>query len=188
MNKKLLKNSLLIALTVILFTACNKNSEETTVTEDKEAPIEYKEMTQLPSEESSPSSTTPVAYVNQIFQEGDTYKAEIDKATMYGGRKAIEVAMEETKCPIEKVFNGDCAPSLNNNFYISNPEKKMETLEMDDKSKIEIYTTGEKREIGLEELYNLWTQTDAFRAGTDLFMVEISPTGKITKMSPLYLP
>lgn len=180
MNKKLLRNSLLVGLTIILLTACNNNSEET--------PIEYKEMTQLPSEETSPSSTTSVAYVQQISQEGDTYKAKIDIATMYGGRKAIEVAMEETKCPIGTVFNGDCAPSLNNNFYISNLEKKMETLEIDNNAKIEVYTADKLRGIDLEGFYSLWTQTDAFTEGWNLFTIEISPTGKITRLTSVYLP
>ncbi|MFA4891007.1 MAG: hypothetical protein WC604_01465 [Candidatus Gracilibacteria bacterium] len=185
MAKKLLKNSLLIALAAILLTACNKTQDKT----PEETPIiEDQAMTQLPSEENSPSSTTSVAYVNQISQEGDTYKAEIDTATMYGGRKAIEVAMEETKCPIGEVFNGDCAPSLNNNFYISNPEKKTETLEIDSNSKIEVYTADEIREIDLEGFYNLWTQTDAFMAGWNLFTIEIGPTGKITRLSSVYLP
>lgn len=189
MNKKLLKNSLLIALTAILFTACNNNNQEKTkVPKDQEAPIEYKEMTQLPSEENNPSSATEGIIVMNVSQEGKIYKVEIDKATMYGGRKAIEVAMEETKCPIGKVFNGDCAPSLNNNFYISNPEKKTETLEIDANAKIEVYTADEKREIDLEGFYNLWTQTDAFSGGYQFFTVESGPTGKITKMSSVYLP
>jgi len=179
MNKKLSRNVLLIGLTIILVTACNNNQE---------TPLAYKEITQLPSEENSPSSTISVAYIKQISQEGDTYKADIDIATMYGGQKAIEVAIEETKCPIEKVFDGDCAPSLNNNFYISNPEKGTETLTIDSNSKIEIYTADELREIDLEGFYSLWTQTDAFTNGWNLFTIEIETTGKITKLSSVYLP
>ena len=189
---------LILISSVLLISAClppDRNKPGTPTVEDatQPAPVESTKITELPSEKQSPSSTKTIIYINKFYKENNNYMVNFDAATMHSGRKAIEVAMDETNCPIETVFDGDCAASLNNNFYISNPEKFVETMKVDANAKIEVNTADDdsgvtNKEIDAEGFYSLWTETDAFSSEGSIFTMEFDSTGTITKISQQYLP
>ena len=71
-----------------------------------------------------PSQVTPSseirAYIKSVFSKNGNNYIVADPVSYLGGEAAIQAAMKDTGCARDHITDGNCAPSLNNGFYIQN--------------------------------------------------------------------
>jgi len=128
-----------------------------------------------------------VAFIKKITFQQNQYTMDVETTEMLNGDEAIAKAIAETGCSKERIFDGDCAPSLNNNFYFSKVRVN-KTLTANTDVKVFLITSPsmELRESSLEQLKNLFEQTDAFDIKTP-FRIE-EKNGIISKITQQYIP
>ncbi len=74
-----------------------------------------------PTSEVPKGISIPITFIKDVYDKNNTTYLAADAAEMLSGKIAETMALKETGCSREHLFDGDCAPSLNNAFYISNP-------------------------------------------------------------------
>lgn len=135
-------------------------------------------------------STEKVIYniLNMVQKNGQFY-ATVASSTMFGGDEAVKQAVMETGCDVDRITDGSCAPSLNNNYYISKKFSPKLTFLLAQSVKISILQDLNMTQISAEHLFNLFTQTDAFAMGENRtpFIIDLED-GKINKIEQFYTP
>ncbi len=123
-------------------------------------------------------------------KDGQLYLT-VKSARMFSGDKAQEQAIKETGCPMERIKNGDCAPSLNNGFYISKQLSPEQRLAVSDDAQILVldYTTVQLMQVNRGEFFKSYTQTNGVVAGgfNTPFTLEIKD-GQINRVEQQYIP
>ncbi|NCS99516.1 hypothetical protein GW765_00885 [Candidatus Parcubacteria bacterium] len=141
-------------------------------------------------EEVTKGSTTTVYQIVNIEPAGTgQYSMRVRSTAEYGGDYAIEKAIEETGCERSRIYDGDCAPSLNNNFYLSTAFGDEQVLTISQDTNIFLYEGDHLRATSQEAFVNLFTQTDAFGGGDywQPFILEIHKTD-VLNITAVYLP
>lgn len=138
------------------------------------------------SQAGAKSTAKQIAYIKNSSQKQDKYYLDLDYAQMYGGDEAVTVALNETGCSREKISDGNCAPSLNNGFYISNPDRATTTLLLPPTVKIMIEDKGaQQKSISTENFIKLWKEKQITEKTPFIVSQE---NGVITKLAEQYLP
>lgn len=81
-----------------------------------------------------PQSQMMEGYIKGVSTSPRTL--EIDEIQFLSGEEAVQQVIKDTGCPREKVY--ECAPSMNNDFYISNPEKETKLYRVSNSAKLQI--------------------------------------------------
>lgn len=124
-------------------------------------------------------STLPPVYIKSLYERAGGEKfMNFDNIEMFQGEEAITAAMEDTGCPREKITDGNCAPSLNNNFYIRDKGASKSPLELSKDLKI-FNSSGV--EITYEQL-----KAYQYLATTPFYIEEVD--GKVITLIEQYLP
>jgi len=132
-----------------------------------------------------------IGFIKKVYEKSSKRYLEIDYIQMFSGEAAIEAAMEDTGCSREKISNGDCAPSLNNGFYIRNNNSQIRIFEISNKAIIKSLKEENMSEMPVQFSYfksifsdetpeHQWLKTAPYN-------IEISG-GIITLISQQYLP
>ena len=135
------------------------------------------------------SESGPIAFIKKIEKTEKEYRLETEFSVMTQGDAAVNLAIKETKCPKARIFDGDCAPSLNNNFYISK-KRTPRTLTATLETKVVLNTPSPdglvSQETTVEKLFNLFNQTDAYNSDSP-FRIE-EKDGVATQIEEQYIP
>lgn len=135
------------------------------------------------------SKGTPIYFIKKIAEKTGSYTVDIDAALIFSGEDAIEIASKETGCSKQQLMDGDCAPSLNNDFYISNPDKTTQTLSISSNVKVSLLQDTDHgmdlKETTFENFKNMFA-ADGFTKDTPYTLV--IHRGIISDMEQYYLP
>lgn len=93
-----------------------------------------------------------MGFIKRVYEQDGTWYAEIDFAQWLSGDEAVEAAVEDTGCSRDSVVQGDCAESLNNNFYIRNRSSIRHTFLFDETTKVSLLTQSPDAPVGLREV------------------------------------
>lgn len=151
--------------------------------------IEKNQPTSIPSNQGV--SEKAIGFIKKVYEKSDKKYLDIDYIQMFSGEAAIKAAMEDTGCSREKVSNGDCAPSLNNNFYIRNQDSQIRTFEISDKVTIISLKVENMEEMPVQFSYfkSIFSDDTPDRQWLKIapYNIEIDE-GIITLISQQYLP
>lgn len=120
-----MKPLVVFILAIAFLTACASSSQTPSQT------------SQLSTQPTPDYSILPMVYIKSLYErDGGGKFMKFDNVEMLQGEEAIIAAIEDTKCPREKITDGNCAPSLNNNFYIRDKGERNNSLELSKDVKI----------------------------------------------------
>ncbi len=100
--------------------------------------------------------------------------------------EGIEAAMEDTGCPREKITWGDCAPSLNNGFYVRVSDQE-EVFSVQSNANIETFAPGSAeyfKHMTFSEFYDHWNAYDEYSPPYHLRI----ENGEIVEIVERYVP
>jgi len=76
-------------------------------------------------------------YIRSLRDNNANMLIDVDEVEFLFGEEALEASVQDTGCPPDTIE--DCAPSMSNNFYISNPSEEIQTLLLLPETKIRIF-------------------------------------------------
>lgn len=162
----------------LLFSGCSFNTKNVSKTENTNAVAPVVQPTEK-----------DVYTILKVEQKKKQLYATIASSTMLSGNTALQLAIQETGCPEAKITDGECAPSLNNGFYISRKLGKELTLPLSKNVEVFLVQGTEPVQMTGDQFFNLFTQTDAFSLGENRtpFLIEVVD-GQIKKVEQQYIP
>ncbi len=129
-----------------------------------------------------------LVYFRGLKQDGFAALVTVDPIEMFEGDAAIEVAIQDTKCGTLKP--SDCAPSLNNGFYIRNLSKVLQTVTLGMSTDVYLLSQADSSKLEKIGLLDLKKKFDAGLLG-DLtlspFWITVK-NGKVSKVEQQYIP
>lgn len=140
------------------------------------------------SNENEKISGKRLVYFRSFKQDGPAGEVMVDPIEMFDGEEAINVAREETQCKKEEI--SECAPSLNNGFYIRN--KTPSTQKLFISVLTEVYIFSEKDSATLEKV-GIFDLKKKYDAGGSIYLnapfwITVENGNKITKIEQQYIP
>lgn len=141
----------------------------------------------------APSTSTPsrgdtLVYFGSVSQNGLSAVVEVDKIEMFNGEEATAAAMKDTGCSKEKVV--ECAPSLNNAFYIRNTSTSTEKYTVTLSTEVYLISsedTSYVEKVSLSQLKEKYTARDLTGLRSAPFWITVK-NGKILRVEQQYLP
>lgn len=128
----------------------------------------------------TPEPRTVYALVSDVASENDQTVVRFDTVEWLTGQAAYEAAARETEC---EVANADeCAPSLYNDFYISNAEKETTTMPVAPDPSVTLIENGTSSPSTIGTMDGVVEERGSL-------LVELTIVGdQVTTLAEVYLP
>ena len=120
-----------------------------------------------------------IGYITDIENKNGQLYVSFDEAIWLVGEEAISTAIIETGCVRENIYNGECAPSLNNGFYISNIDTQSVLFKLSNSAIMGNNKTGEVL-ISSDNFRDVYTKSA-------LYSINIK-NSQVTQITAMYMP